>query len=184
MSTHSISNVHFRWLLATVFGFLFSTTSFSQDTIKLFKEKKRVKKDAVEEIQAMPDNTKGRIKWIKYGTSAGSCTGYCSREATIDSVNTVKANTTLTVDPKFPAKIDSAGTSEAHWNMLVSSVQINSFFEIPKKVGNPGANGSVFEWIEINYSGRKHKVAFDKTGPEEYEGIKNLSKLLKQVAGF
>lgn len=161
-----------------------SLLSFSQDTIQLFKEKKKVKKDAVEEIQAMPDNTKGRIKWIKYGTSAGSCTGYCSREAIVDSVNTVKVNSSLPADIKQPAKIDSAVTSEAHWNMLIASVQINSFFEMPKKIGNPGVNGSVFEWIEINYSGRKHKVAFDKTGPEEYEGIKNLELLLRRITGF
>ncbi len=171
-------------LLVTVFGISFSLTSFSQDTIQLFQEKKKEKRDAVEEIQAMPDKTKVRIKWIKYGTSSGSCTGYCSSEATIDSVNTIKINNSLPADVKYPAKIDSTETSEAHWNILISSVRINSFFDIPKKVGNPGVSGSVFQWIEINYSGRKHKIMFDKTGPEEYEGIKNLEKILKMITGL
>lgn len=178
MNTRPIGNI------ITILGICFSLTSFSQDTIQLFKEKKKVKKDAVEEIQAMPDNTKGRIKWIRYGTSAGSCTGYCSNEATIDSARTVKVKQYLPADVKYPAKADSTETSSAHWDMLVASVQINSFFEIPRKVGNPGANGSVFEWIEINYSGRKHKISFDKTGPEEYEGIKNLQLLLKRITGL
>ena len=173
-----------RLSLAIICGISFSLTSFSQDTIQLFKEKKKIKKDAVEEIQAMPDNTKGRIKWIKYGTSAGNCTGYCSNEATIDSAKTVKVKQYLPADVKNPAKVDSSETVGAQWDMLVASVQINSFFEIPKKIGNPGANGSVFEWIEINYSGRKHKVAFDKTGPEEYEGIKNLQMFLKKITGY
>ncbi|TAL61845.1 MAG: hypothetical protein EPN85_03845 [Bacteroidetes bacterium] len=160
-----------------------SLFSFSQDTIQLFQEKKKVKKDAVQEIQALPDNTKGRIKYIKYGTSTGSCTGYCYSEATVDSAKTVKIKQSLPPDNKYPAKTDSTETQSAQWDMLIASVQINSFFEIPKKIGNPGANAGVFEWIEINYSGRKHKVVFDNTGPEEYEGIKNLRLLLRRITG-
>lgn len=163
-----------------------SLFSFSQDTIQLFERNKKEKKkqDAVQEIQANPIKEKGVIKYIRYGTSSGSCTGYCFQEATIDSVNTIKVNKSLPEDAKFPAKTEALETTETQWEMLKSTVQINSFFEIPKKVGNPGANGEVFEWIEINYSNKIHKVTFDATGPEEYEGLKNLSKQLKQITGF
>lgn len=184
MNARQISNICSHSLLVTFFGICFSLVSFSQDTIQLFKQKKKVKKDAVEEIQAQPESNKGTIRYIKYGTSTGSCVGYCSYEAVIDSVSTVKITSSLPADPARPSKMDTSETSEAHWNMLVGSVQVNSFFEIPKKVGTPGANGGVFEWIEIKYAGRIHKVTFDHTGPEEYEGLKNLEKLLKLMTGF
>jgi len=177
-----------KHFLLSVFCISLSLLSFSQknDTINIFPhaEKKKKKKDAVQEIQANPIAEKGVIRNIKYGTSAGSCTGYCSQEAAIDSANIIKTTKSLPEDKAKPAKTESNETTSTQWDVLKSTVQVNSFFEIPAKVGTPGANGGVFEWIEINYSGKIHKVTFDATGHEEYEGLKNLSKQLKQITGF
>lgn len=85
---------------------------------------------------------------------------------------------------KSPAKTDNAKTTSAQWNMLVSSIGANSFFSIPEKIGNPGVGDENTEWIELNYAGKIHKVTFDSTGPDEYDGIKNLQKILKKITGI
>ena len=84
----------------------------------------------------------------------------------------------------YPLKIDTIQTVSAQWDMLTNYIDINSFLKIPKKVGNPDTNDRGYEWIEIKCAAKTHKVTYDNTGPEEYEGIKNLSKLLKQITGF
>jgi len=159
--------------------------SFAQkrDTFNLFQGKaKPKKKDAVQEIQSQPRSKSGSVYYIRFGTIAQPCPGYCLHEAKIDSVQMVRINKPLQADKNYPAKTDSTEVTGDQWNMLVSSVEINSFWETPEKIGNTQAEA--VEWIEINYSGKTHKVTFDRTGPEEYEGIKNLEKLLKRMTGF
>jgi hypothetical protein len=164
-----------------------SLLSFSQkrDTFNLFQNKKPVKRDAVKEIQAHPPrNKQDSIFYIKYGKSAVKCTGYCFHEATVDSVNNVTVSKALQADKSYPLKTDSAKTTPSQWNMLVSSLEVNSFFSIPEKVGAPGDGGAEYEWIELNYAGRIHRVTFDSTGPDEYDGIKNLLKIFKTMTAF
>ena len=162
--------------------------SFSQkgDTIQLFQNKKKERKkvDAVEQIESQPEGKRPTIYYIKYGINSSSCSGYCSKEATIDSVRILKVSKPFQPDAKYPLKKDSTETNTAQWELLVSYVDINSFIKIPKKVGTPDAGGHGSEWIEIKAGTKIHKVVYDETGPEEYEGIKNLGKLLKQIAGY
>ena len=84
----------------------------------------------------------------------------------------------------YPIKTDTVQTSESQWELLTSYINMSSFLKIPKKVGSPDAPDRGSEWIEIKSAGKIHKVIYDETGPEEYEGIKNLAKLLKQITGF
>ena len=83
-----------------------------------------------------------------------------------------------------PPKTETTKTNKDYWSMMIKSVQFNSFFSIPEKVGNPGVGDENSEWIEINYAGKIHKVTFDSTGPDEYEGINNLTKFLKKMTSF
>lgn len=166
-----------KQLLFLALAISLSLISFSQkrDTFNLFK--KEQKKDALKEIQLHPQSKLDSVYYIKYGKIETKCTENCFHEATIDSVNMV----TVT---KSPLKTDNAKTTSTQWNMLVSSIEINSFFSIPEKIGNPGVGDENTEWVELNYAGKVHKITFDSTGPDEYEGIKNLLKLLKSVTGF
>ena len=168
-----------KHLLIFTLAISVSLISFSQkrDTFNLSLDKKKEKRDALKEIQAHPLSKSDSIYYIKYGIILTKCTAECFHEATIDSINRV----TVT---KSPPKTDNAQTTSAQWNMLVSSIEINSFFSIPEKIGNPGVGDENTEWIELNYAGKIHKVTFDSTGPDEYDGIKNLLKLLKNITHF
>ena len=164
-----------------------SLLSFSQkrDTMNLFgPSKKKVVKDQAKELESHPQSKLDSVYYIKYGSSITPCTGYCSTESTVDSIHIIRIKKPLQADKTYPAKTDSTATTEGQWNMLIMSLDINSFFSIPEKVGNPGANGEASQWIEVNYTGNIHKVTYDKTGPEEYQGIKNLDKILKRITGF
>ena len=152
-----------------------SLLSFSQkkDTVNLFgPSKKKVIKDQAKELESHPASKLDSVYYIKYGTK----TAQCSYESTVDSIHIVR-----TADKSCPVKSGEQSITADKWNMLISSIEINSFFGIPEKVGNPGAEA---EWIEINYMDKLHKVTYDSTGPDEYEGIKNLSKLLKRITEF
>lgn len=171
------------------FSFFISVSllSFSQkrDTFNLNLDKKKEKRDAVKEILAHPpQNKQDSVFYIKYGKSAVKCIGYCFHEATIDSINMVTVNRSLKEDKNYPLKTDNAQTTRAQWNTLVSSLEVNSFFSIPEKVGNPGVGDENTEWIELNFAGKIHRVTFDSTGSDEYEGIKNLDKQLNKITGF
>jgi hypothetical protein len=171
-------------LSLTLFIFV-SHISFSQkqDTINLFEgSKKQKRKDVNKELQSHPPSKLDSVYYIKYGTSAGECTGYCFHEAIVDSINMIRVQKSLQADKKYPIKIDTVQIKSDQWDMLINSIEISSFFSIPEKIGNPGIGET--EWIEINYIGKIHKVTFDSTGPDEYEGIKNLEKLLKNITEF
>ena len=173
-----------KQIILSLFFISLSLLSFSQkrDTINLFGPgKKKVIKDKTKELESHPASKLDSVYYIKYGTRTGMCTGYCFHEAIVDSVHIVRTNKPLQPEKNYPTKTDSTATTSAQWNMLISSLEINSFFSIPEKVGNPGADA---EWIEINYMDKLHKVTYDSTGPDEYEGINNLSKLLKLITGL
>jgi hypothetical protein len=162
-----------------------SLFSFSQkrDTFNLF-QKQAKRKDVNKELQSHPPSKLDSIYYIKYGTNAGRCVGYCFHEANIDSNNIVIVKKTMREDKNYPMKTDSTHTTSDQWNMLINSIEINSFFSIPEKIGEPGATDRGIEWIEINYTGKTHKVTFDSAELEDYDGIKNLDKLLKSVTHF
>ena len=164
-----------------------SFLSFSQrrDTLNVFgPSKKKVIKDQARELESHPQSKLDSVYYIKYGASSTLCIGYCFNESTVDSTHIVRIKKSLLAEKNYPTKTDSIATTSDQWNMLITSLEINSFFSIPETVGNPGADGAEAEWIEINYTGRIHKVTYDNSGPEEYEGIKNLSKLLKKITQF
>ncbi len=175
-----------KYIFITSSFFLISLFSFSQkrDTINLFEKNKKVNKDAVKEIQAAPQQTQASVYYIKYGKSSTPCSGYCIIESTVDSVKIIKTSKPLKDDKNYPAKTENAQTTGAQWNSLINSVDMTSFFSIPEKIGNPGGGDGEAEWIEINYSGKVHKISFDSTGPDEYEGIKNLLLFLKAITSF
>ncbi|MBI4931407.1 MAG: hypothetical protein HY841_11630 [Bacteroidetes bacterium] len=163
-----------------------SLLSFSQrnktDTFNLFqKTKKTPPKDITKEIQSSPQSNQGSVYYAKHGTSEGKCAGYCFHESSIDSINTVTVSKSLRAEKNYPIKTDTARTIQTQWDMLISSIDISSFFAMPEKIGNPGGDDGTSEWIEINYAGKIHKVTFDSSGPDEYEGIKNLLKLFKKI---
>ena len=141
-----------------------SLLSFSQrsttDTINLFQTKKKEKKDAVKEIQSHSQNTQDLVYYVKYGTSAGKCTGYCFHESTIDSIHIVTVSKPWQADNNYPVKTDTALTTQTQWDMLINSIDKKSFFTIPKKVGKPGEGGAEYQWIEVNYAGKIHKVTY------------------------
>jgi hypothetical protein len=163
-----------------------SLISFSQkrDTISLFEKKKVENKDAVKEIQSSSQSEPRSFYYIKYGKSNTKCEGYCFNESIIDSIKIVTIKKPWQPDNKFPVKTDTALTKDSQWNSLKSSVDMNSFFSIPTKIGKPGEGTGDAEWIEIKYTGRIHKITFDSTGPDEYEGIKNLLLFLRQMTAF
>ena len=174
-------------IILPIFFISLSLLSFSQkrDTFNLLgPSQKKVKKDVAQELQSHPASKLDSVYYIKYGTSTNKCTGYCFHEAVVDSVHMMRSHKSLPEDKTHPAKTDSTEITSDQWNMLINSVEISSFFAIPEKIGNPDAAGAAFEWIEINYIGKLHKITYDNTGPDEYEGIKNLSKLLKRLTGF
>jgi len=162
-----------------------SFISFSQkrDTFNLF-QKQTKKKDVTKELLSHPPSKLDSVYYIKYGKIEVRCSANCFHEATIDSINTVTVSKSLQAGNTTPPKTDNTHTTIAQWNMLVSSIEVNSFFLIPEKIGNPGVGDENTEWIEINYAGKIHKVTFDSTGPDEYDGIKNLDKLLKNITHF
>ena len=175
-----------KQILFFTFFISVSLVSFSQkrDTFNLFQSHKREKKDAVKEIQSHPQGKENIVYYIKYGKNETKCEGYCFHEAMIDSINIATTNRSLQAEKNYPPKTDNAATTGAHWNMLIKSTEMNSFFSIPEKIGNPGVGSENTEWIEINYEGKTHKVTFDSTGPDEYEGINNLLKILKKMVAF
>ncbi|MBI4946456.1 MAG: hypothetical protein HY840_08655 [Bacteroidetes bacterium] len=165
-----------------------SLLSFSQrskiDTFNIFQNKKKEKRDAVKEIQSHPLSKQDSVYYIKYGKNSTKCTGYCFHEATVDSIHIVTLRKSLQAEKNYPAKMDTAQTTPTQWSMLINSIEINSFFSIPEKIGNPGVDEENTEWIELNYAGKIHRVTFDSTGPDEYDGIKNLLKIFKTIAAF
>ena len=84
-------------------------------------------------------------------------------------------------EKNYPTKTDTVRTTKTQWEMLINSIEKKSFFEIPVKIGKPNEGDEGSEWIEINYAGKIHKVTFDSSGPDEYEGIKNLLKLFINI---
>ena len=172
---------HILFLSLFIFTSLFS---FSQkrDTFNLLQGVKQKKKDAVKEILAHPQSKLDSVYYIKYGTTTNKCTGFCFHEAVIDSIRMLRTNKNM--PSSSPVKTDSTQMTSDQWDMLINSVEISSFFGTPEKIGNTETPGVVIEWIEINYIGNIHRVTFDSTGPDEYEGIKNLEKLLKRLSGF
>ncbi|MFI5164218.1 MAG: hypothetical protein ACHQHP_03105 [Bacteroidia bacterium] len=171
-----------------------SLLSFSQrrDTFNLLPNGQKAKKgDVVKELKSHPQSKLDSVYYIKYGKIAAKCpseqlsragSSNCFHEATVDSTNIVTVSKATPADKD--SKTETTPTTSAHWNMLISSIQVNSFFSIPEKVGNPGTGDENTEWLEINYAGKTHKVTFDSTGPDEYEGINNLLKLLKKFTAF
>ena len=164
-----------------------SLLSFSQkrDSIDLFHPiKKQPKKDVTKDLESRPASKLDSVYYIKYGTSTTPCAAYCFTESIVDSIHIIRLKKSLEAGKNYPFKIDSIPTTEGQWNMLITSLEINSFFSIPEKIGKPGANGEDAQWIEVNYMDRIHKITYDSTGPEEYEGLKNLSKMLKKITEF
>ena len=170
--------------LSSFFLFSLSLHSQTRDTFNLFQNKKKEKKDAVKEIQTHSQAKQNTVHYVKYGKSKVKCSGYCFHESFIDSVNMITETKPLQADKSYPLKKDTAQTTRAYWDMLINSFEINSFLSIPKKVGNPGVGNENTEWIEIKYADITHKITFDSTGPDEYEGINNLMKILKNMVAF
>ena len=102
--------------------------------------------------------TTNLVKFIKYGTSFGMCSGYCFQETIYDSKLTISLSEYYRgkgQNNDKPNKVDTVKTDRTKWNSLVKSVDLIKFYKLPQVIGCPDCADGGAEWIEI---GTKNKT--------------------------
>lgn len=119
------------------------------------------------------------IKYIKHGTNFGMCKGYCFNETQIDSIRTILYSKSRNKGLKNndQDKMDTLKSETSKWNLLIKNIDLNTFYQLPKKMGCPDCNDGGKEWIEIGTENKIYKVEFEYG--KEIESIKDFLKILR-----
>ncbi|MBD2702536.1 hypothetical protein IC229_17950 [Spirosoma sp. BT702] len=126
-----------------------------------------------------PENLNSELI-VRSGTSFGFCLGYCQKNYVFD-----KTNVTLNeiANGRQPTQLDprncSFTISEADWNAVKASANLDAFSKQPETIGCPDCADGGAEYIELELSGQKHRVTFPHGGTiPGFEGlVENLRKL-------
>src|SRR5690606_22165018 len=101
-----------------------------------------------------------QVDEIRWGTSFGLCRGYCYTEHIYhtDSVMTIRKGWDK---ENYPEQITSETLDVTRWNTLCQAIALDSFFQLPERIGCPDCADGGSEWIELRSGNKKHKVTFE-----------------------
>lgn len=114
---------------------------------------------------------------ISYGTSFGSCLGYCTTETRVDgkyvTVSKIRrAPNPDTITQKVPI-------SDEAYRAIVAGVDPEVFKTLPERIGCPDCADGGAEWIEVTQNQSSKRVTFEFQ--EDVEGIRKAVNLLRDL---
>lgn len=103
---------------------------------------------------------------IRSGTSFGYCSGYCSKTLELTANRAVFTSSSRD-QTKYPTKTCAGTVSTATWATLKAALTNTGFSQESETIGCPDCADGGAEFIEIEQSGKKHRVTFEygKTVP-------------------
>jgi len=122
---------------------------------------------------------------IRTGVYRGECIGYCYEDMTITPNDAVHVKYALPRDPSWPDIVHQVRLGVRKWNKLVQSLDLEAFWALPRKIGDPDAADQGGEWLEISEGEKTKRVDFvlDAEIREISPFLKMLRELRKQISG-
>lgn len=114
---------------------------------------------------------------IKNGTSFGMCVGYCIIDSEINSQQIILVRKAWR--SKIADKTCQRTITSQEWEGLMSSLNFDTFKQLPEVIGCPDCADGGKEWIEITYGEQVKKVTFEfgKNIPEIAEFTEKVRKI-------
>lgn len=116
------------------------------------------------------------ITKIEYGTSFGSCLGYCNQAVTFMNGSIVKV---LSATRSTDLVEKECSKEWEGFHSLASKVNLLSFYELEEIIGCPDCADGGAEWIEISTPEGSKKVTYEY-GKEPKEVRAFISDIRKQ----
>ena len=98
---------------------------------------------------------------IRSGTSFGFCIGYCNKTLELTANKVIFTNNSSHDQLKYPTKTCAGTVSAATWATLKAALTNTGFSQESEIIGCPDCADGGAEFIEIEQSGKKHRVTFE-----------------------
>jgi hypothetical protein len=120
------------------------------------------------------------ISQVRYGTSFGECIGYCRQDLAMRPGNVTynRSGWTDTVEPLYCQEI----LDKNAWNSFSTSLDINTFFNLPATIGCPDCADGGAEWVELEIDNSDtHRVTFEyhHEPPELRDYVSRLRQMME-----
>ncbi len=121
---------------------------------------------------------------IRTGVYRGECLGYCNEDMTVTPNEAVHVKYAQPKDPSEPEIVNEKRMSTRKWNKLVSGLDLEKFWELPRTIGDPDAADQGGEYLEISDGERTHRVDFaaDADMSQIGKSVDELRELRRQLS--
>ncbi|GAB4031489.1 hypothetical protein [Spirosoma gilvum] len=97
---------------------------------------------------------------IRTGTSAGMCVGYCVFDYVLSGTSITLTQSPNRSQSTIATKTCQSTLSQAAWNDLLTTVDLDAFEKQPAVLGCPDCADGGAEYVELQLGEQKHRVTF------------------------